>query len=400
MPENAVPLVVLASAVWLLTACVNEHAVSVELELPSGAPVPASYTVRVYRGGACPTSSDVALDRDDSMARIYDATFAPGETAPAIGALPEGETFALAALARDATCGPIAGGCVTWQVGSSDAIRIPLASITDWSGATCAAGRSCMAGRCVSEAMDGGQDAGPRDGGTRDGGVGTDARVDASVGPDPCEGPPYAPSALVCDDFESGALDAWTQDTPASSAVVITNLHTHRSSAYAVRAVTAAAVEDNAAAIESGMFSSPIVSGDLWVRAHYYVPSGFTLTGFSLFEIHEPAAPDETIAVRAIVANGTAIYRSVGDETVVGVAPFARDRWFCVQLHIEVSDTGGVVELDVDGARSVTITRDTRPAHGYSWVLFGISSARGDQGAAELFVDDVGVALEPLPCAR
>ena len=131
----------------------------------------------------------------------------------------------------------------------------------------------------------------------------------------------------------------------------------------------------------------------LWAK----VPAGVDTRGLSLLHVGEPVAP--FLGTNVEIAAGMLGVGVQSGEIYDYPAAAPIDRWFCVELELVVSETGGRVVLRADGATVLDRQGiDTRPAGGMGDLEVGLSyvAAEATQGATAL-VDDVVIAREPLP---
>lgn len=148
-----------------------------------------------------------------------------------------------------------------------------------------------------------------------------------------------------------------------------------------------------------------------WARSlapvdHYYarfqlrVPTAADGTGLAVLHLGEAVAPFDGTNVE--IAGGNL---GVGVATA-GVfaypAPVPRDRWVCVELELEVSDTAGHVIVRADGAPVVDRAGiDTLPAGGFGDVEVGLSYVAPEAASGTtVLIDDLAIASQPLaPCS-
>jgi hypothetical protein len=141
----------------LLTGCVTDHPIALELRpprLPDGGPdVPAevvAHEVRLYRLGEaerCPELAVVASAApfgELGHAQVFDAREGMGD---AIGEIPPGR-YAIAALSRDAECAVHLFGCRLLELGVTpfQTVVVELARVTHLPD--CGTCRTCAAGAC------------------------------------------------------------------------------------------------------------------------------------------------------------------------------------------------------------------------------------------------------------
>ena len=78
---------------------------------------------------------------------------------------------------------------------------------------------------------------------------------------------------------------------------------------------------------------------------------------------------------------------------------FPRDRWFCIQVHIDVASSTGQYRVSLDGAEVIVGTGlDTQPALGFSRIGVGITWSDATQPLVTVYVDEVAAGRNPIPC--
>lgn len=234
------------------------------------------------------------------------------------------------------------------------------------------------------------------DGGSSDTGAGADtgpidSGVDAGPAPTECGG--ALASATFCDGFEDGpTFEAWADSNARDGTLTWVTDTVYRGTG-ALRAETTA----------SGGFAQlhsptmpPVTSGDYWLRFYVLIPATSSLSHFDI------------AALTPARADGTAVYIYTDrlsvwfDETMSAFATdpaLPRDRWTCLQVHLVVGNTGGALDIYIDGAlqRSAAVT-DTLPSTGYEKLYLGITWSPSMQGPTAIYMDEVAVGTAPLPC--
>lgn len=241
---------------------------------------------------------------------------------------------------------------------------------------------------------DGAKDAGPEDG------AAGDAPVDApppDAGPDESVCDDALSGAVFCDGFEDGAgFAAWDMVGTTDGTVDWVTDRVYRGGGAMRAEITAAGGKARVLS-----YSVPSLrSGDLWMRAYFYLPSGYAYSGFNLVAFHEETDPwhGMTYAVGSTARPYIWFDEPYYGESAPALA-IPRDRWTCLQLHIVLSDTAGSVRAYVDGALAVSFDAvDTTPAGGYDNMFAGITYAKPTQGNVVVYVDEIAVGTSPLPC--
>jgi hypothetical protein len=127
--------------------CQHDPSVTFEIVMPSAVADQAQWMEVGVLPGPCPPPDQLAggIPRSGTVTRI---AFQKGDTSPpAIGDLKKGP-YAFAAVARGADCSVLATGCTRADVTETRDVSIQLGPTSAPSGA-CAAGESCVQGRCA-----------------------------------------------------------------------------------------------------------------------------------------------------------------------------------------------------------------------------------------------------------
>ena len=275
----------------------------------------------------------------------------------------------------------------------------------------CAVGWVCdtPANRCVEEIAPG-MDAGATPDGAADAGAdargidagGIDAPAsDSGAPPDAAVGTvcaeSVAASAYFCDGFEDGpGFAGWSRGTYEADGTASWTDEAYRG-AGALRSQTT--VETGRAAAAS-TFVPPIVDADLWLRAYYYFPSGWTMYHLDIGAVRTLTDPFQGIALA--LDSGELPYLYVDEESTAyrATAAAPRDEWICIELHVAVSDDLGSVELFVNGARVAQspLDIDTLPPGGFGYLDVGVPYTDEGQDPATVMVDEVALGPSRIPC--
>ena len=237
----------------------------------------------------------------------------------------------------------------------------------------------------------------PLDSGPMDDDAGSDAGampIDAGAN-DLC---PKRADALFCDGYDDPMLKNWPLKLQMNgSGMHITKDPKPYSGEGALRATTGAPGPTNYVRYGANVFDHQ-KSGDIWLRYFQYIPSSTMITAsFSSAAIGELESPNFSVYLLirpdgVDVSTGSAFYRSA--------IVFPRDKWVCVELHVEIDDTAGAYEAYLDGTRIVRtgMPTDTLPTNGYSTFDVGIHATASNQGPVEVFVDDVVAGPVQVGC--
>ena len=236
-------------------------------------------------------------------------------------------------------------------------------------------------------------DSGTPDAGTIDAAM-SDAAMEAGT-TDPCIG---RTDLLFCGGFDDSA--AWGPSV-ASNGTVTTTTQRARWGSTSLRAATAAASSSTSmiARREATVFNAQ-KSGDVWARAFFYLPSSVVIdpaSKIAIMRITESQSPYDgcSVVIRpdyVELGGVTTRYRAL--------SPFPRDRWTCVELHIQIDDdSDGACNAYVDEMQSAqALDADTLPASGYTLLWVGLEYANAAQGPVELYIDDVAADDTRVGC--
>lgn len=244
-----------------------------------------------------------------------------------------------------------------------------------------------------------GHDAGPIDAGSPDAGP-IDAQVgDAGTG-DAGTGdagtPPCPAGSIFCDGYEDPALGAWAYSVERGGTAERTT-ERRRSGEASLRCTADGPMTKEAR--YSTTAPGAMRTGELWVRAHYFVPTTVTLvSGMSVVSLSEREPPYQGAHV-FLDADSVDLVDAIGSARVAGDRPFPRDRWVCLELHALLDETAGALEVYVDGALVAQRSGiDTVPTRGVEIAEIGIHYASVEQLGLELYVDDVAIAPTRTGC--
>ena len=241
------------------------------------------------------------------------------------------------------------------------------------------------------EVRDGGVDAGV------DGGNASFPTLDSGVLDGGRTGPcADLPQALFCEDFEDPSFAGRWSYSIVMNGSLNRDTNTKRTGAASLRATTEAFGPEKQARWGAAVFGGQS-SGDVWLRAYYYVPSTTVVTThFSTAVMSEIQEPYEGFSVAVFP---TSVNLASGNNFVTGGMSFPRDRWVCIELHVAIDPTAGSVEAYLDGELATSWRDiDTLPAGGFTAAEVGIHYAEDSQGAVEVFVDDVAFGTARMPC--
>jgi hypothetical protein len=223
--------------------------------------------------------------------------------------------------------------------------------------------------------------------------AGIDAGTDAGHPGDTACATTFA-GAIVCDGFESEP-GPWTGRTETMGVVTTDGMQAVRGT----RALHARITGAGGQAAREAEALGPFTSGDLWIRISAYVPSTATLYDFTWLSIGEVVAPYAGISL-GLGGSDVGSYSSISGTYVSDASlTIARDTWTCLELHVVVSDTVGVIEVYREGTLAASHTGiDTNPGGGFTRFAVGIDYADPMQGATETFLDEVVLSRTRHAC--
>lgn len=195
--------------------------------------------------------------------------------------------------------------------------------------------------------------------------------------------------ALLCEDFEAG-VGRWPMQVGTTNIVM--------SPVYGGAGALAGSIQGHPEAAYIGM-SLPTLTpqASLYVRARFFVPSGFSADHINLLNLD--ASISEGVSMY-LTLGSIAVYRNTPEQGSVKGTALPRDAWSCVELALGVADTGGTIELRVDDEVVATGTDlDTRPTNGFQDLKVGIPfSGVPQSGPATVYIDDIVIDVTPIGC--
>jgi hypothetical protein len=235
---------------------------------------------------------------------------------------------------------------------------------------------------------DGGRiDAGPSTFGS-DGG--SDTQVDASTASLSCSG------ELVCSGFEGDPSESTHRIKNALTALAGASKTTVHSGTLALQATTS--LPGDQATAE---FDVPATStGDLYARAWLFAPLGTFIGRIHVLYIGS-ADNDGGVNVNINGDGKVDLYfpeLDVRAASATGIVP--QSSWFCLQVHVQLSNTSGNADASVNGTKVVSGNgaQDTIPVGGVTSFMTGVNWTEAGQSTTLLYVDDVALDTSPIPC--
>lgn len=214
-----------------------------------------------------------------------------------------------------------------------------------------------------------------------------DSGADAFDAGPPC---PALPGVVFCESFEGAPkLGTLVGD------VIVDPVRAYRGTMSQHAATTGT----SEASWQLGQVLPTLTSGDLYARWFVYLPG--TVTSANLASVHLVESPLPFHGLIFGLRDGIAELTSTeADITEFSTISIPRDRWVCLQMHVQISDTDGAIDGAVDGQPfGVKTNIDTAPAAGYRNVHVGVFSTGSAAAPIEMWSDDVAVGTQPIPCS-
>jgi hypothetical protein len=200
--------------------------------------------------------------------------------------------------------------------------------------------------------------------------------------------PPCGAGVVFCDGFESGDVSAWSSAVSGNAKVQGERVH---NGSWALQVTT-----DGARSASVGTSLRRLATGSFHARAWFFVPSDFVFHKAELLTVDGPPDGVEFI----LDEDEIRAYDDMAATTLTTQMSVLHNQWFCIQLHVGISQSAGTVTLDLNIHQvSAASALDTLPAaDGYTFLDVGIANPTNGQGPATIYIDDVVVSTQPLGC--
>ena len=217
-----------------------------------------------------------------------------------------------------------------------------------------------------------------------DGGGAADGSVAAGCGP----------SALFCDGFEAVTLVPPWQGTISDPGSTLARATTGARAGEA--ALEASVTRERTSAFVYAPLSPAPTDGSVYARAWFrFSSAALWHLDFLTFD-----SPDG--AIGPLVLDGEiAAFNPLALGEIRSTAPLTvpLDTWVCVELHLGLDRTAGVIDVWLDDALALHADgMTTIGASPVGLVRVGVSFAGAGQGPATVWVDEVVVATERIGC--
>jgi hypothetical protein len=209
---------------------------------------------------------------------------------------------------------------------------------------------------------------------------------DSNTSPKACSD---RPGIFFCDDFESANLDAWS-DSYGNVMRQTTTVHSGTGALYAATSSPMGAGVDFE-------LPSPIQTGSLHFRAWFYAPVMPSATKVNLFGFGGlPSSEGVIFLVDQEMFNA---FSAPGPgKTITTSKMLQYNRWFCIEVHVDISASNDAVRIDLDGVQigSSGTGFITTPNGGYALLSAGLLFVMS--GDAQIYIDDVSAGTQPIGC--
>ncbi len=246
----------------------------------------------------------------------------------------------------------------------------------------------------------------PFDGGLLDGGIGDSsskdaARNDASLSDAApasdasrsalgCDAPPQG--SVWCADFDTQIPGGSYQDAFRGDTSLVSTLsyrgagsleaHVWRSRGYA--ALSADLTGYTATTVHA--------------RGYLFVSSGIVTDDFTVFHLGHWSTPLGGTDID-VTAGKLESYSYASGTIVESGVDIPRDRWFCLQVSIELAESTGSVRVKIDGNQIIDAPNlATLPAEGLTDFAMGLPWTGSKQPELSVFIDEVAVGEAPIDC--
>jgi hypothetical protein len=223
-----------------------------------------------------------------------------------------------------------------------------------------------------------------------DGGGGGDAGGDAAT----VSCVTSHPTALFCDGFEQ--MESWDYTVIDFGRADIATTRAYHG-ARALEIETFAIADYKAARWGKNFLFASLATGDVYVRAYYWMSSTTVITDQASIMVIGNFAPPYPSAHAVLVPDE--LFLNVSGISSGAPFEFPRDRWVCFQLHVFIDGTAGFGEAFVDGVQIMrTPAGDSTVMGGYTNMDIGVHYATPAQQGVTMWIDEVVADTSPIGC--
>jgi hypothetical protein len=213
-----------------------------------------------------------------------------------------------------------------------------------------------------------------------------------------CAGSTFA----ICEDFESGALDATRWKLAQSKGTVtLDSSRANRGSKYSLHVHVDPGSDTMVGITESTTF--PALKAGLFARAFLFIPSAMSTSLFtgdrhSRLIYAQGATPYGEYALG--IWNGGLIQNHYSDsddsQDTKMLPPF--DAWFCLEYQLD--SAAGDVKAYLNDVEITALRHDGWPASNIDTLMFGVDRYGSFPVAEDIWFDDLVVDSQRIGCAR
>ena len=201
------------------------------------------------------------------------------------------------------------------------------------------------------------------------------------------------PGSVFCDPLEPSTFDSLWKVQVGGGEVSSTN--------DAYKGLSAAQAQIPGTTVTRRAYTSAPVSGlgsQIWTRAYLYVANP-SVKHFTAVALDEPGAPWHGVSMGSL-ADGRAFVRVAGSPAKRAIGPaLPRNRWVCVEMRIDVANSGGKAALYLDGSKVAEVKHaDTQMTADYGAYKAGIIWADTNSGPLTVRFDEIAVGPTRLGC--
>jgi hypothetical protein len=204
--------------------------------------------------------------------------------------------------------------------------------------------------------------------------------------------------AVFCSGFERPDLSDWSGTVVINAAELGQTESLRRSGRGALHA---ASTDHESAAAVAAEFPA-LKSGELFLRVYMYLPEGVETKTTNVLFLGDEPAPDPFKGVDFnFESDAPEIFVPENDPVrFTSTTVFApRQRWFCYQVRLLISEDAGAVTIKVDGSVALEQTGlDTLSAGGVHLLRAGVDWSSKQTTPFSIYMDDLVLATSEVAC--
>jgi len=207
-----------------------------------------------------------------------------------------------------------------------------------------------------------------------------------------------AKDAIFCSGFERPDLSDWDETVVQASAAVGQTEELSRSGRGALVATSS---NEESAAVVSVEFPA-LRDGELFLRVFLYVPDGIETKTTNILFIGDLPAPDPFKGVDFnFEAGAPEIFtpENSPDRYTSTTLVIPRDRWFCYQVRLVISEDDGIAQVAVDGTLALDQAGlDLLPPGGIHLLRAGVDWSSLQTTPFAIYMDDLVLSSTLVGC--